>query len=123
MSRGEEFFHGTTAHLKVGAVIAPGRKPNYAGESSPEHAYATTSEEHGWDYAEKAWHASDKGHPRVYQVAPIGEVEKDPTEYETGSMAGRSRGNYDTDVRSRQGFKVLSERQMPEHMGTPEDWK
>ena len=105
MSRGDEFFHGTTAHLRKGAIIRPGRKPNFQGESSPEHSYATTSEEHGWDYAEKAFYSTDKGHPRVYQVEPVNheDVEDDPLTYEHGTMAGKLRGNYEGDKRSRSG--------------------
>lgn len=43
----------------------------------------------------------------------MGDVERDPHEQ-----------NYDGKWwRSRQGFKVLGEEKMPEHMGDPEDWR
>lgn len=124
MAREEHFFHGTTEHLRPGAKVLPvgqlrGKTPTFPHDTSREHAYATSEEANAWNYAEKAWHSTDRGIPRVYEVAPLGDHEPDPTHDERG----RSRGNYETDRRSRVGWKVISERQMPEHMGSPEDWK
>lgn len=124
-SRSEEFFHGTTEHLKAGDVIRPTHgsriKPTFPHDSSSHHAYATKHEDNAWSYAEKAFYSRDTGHPRVYQVEPVDRktVEEDPLT----NSGGRLRGNYEGDMRSTKGWRVVSERQMPEHMGKPEDWR
>lgn len=117
--RSESFFHGTTAHLRPGDNIAPNRKPMFPSDTERGYTYATPHEDKAWSYAEKAWHSSDSGHPRVYEVAPTGAHEPDPLT----DQHGRMRGNYEGDRRSQSPWRVLSERQMPEHMGTPEDWR
>lgn len=124
MAREEHFFHGTTEHLRPGDKILPvgqlrGKKPTFPHDTSREHAYATPHESSAWHYAEMSWHATDRGVPRVYQVTPLGDHEPDPTH----DQHGRYRNNREGDRRSRAGWKVVSERQMPEHMGTPDEWK
>lgn len=113
-------YHGTVEHVR-GAVTPlasrKGGRATFPSDTDPEYAYATKKPEDAWNYAEKAWHASDRGHPRVFKVKPRGPVEKDPAFGEHGS-----RSNYEGDVRSKHGFDVVSEEQMPEHMGTPEEW-
>ncbi len=119
-NRASEFFHGTTEHLEPGDVVAPGGGPlKFPQETNRRYAYATPSEDNAWNYAEKAFHASDSGHPRVYQVEPLGRHTRDP-EYDRG---GNSRGNFRDDRRSKAGWKVVGERKMPESMGNPDDWR
>jgi hypothetical protein len=130
--RGEEqFFHGTISPLKPGTVIEPTgksswRKPRFPHDTDPAYAYATGHDE-AWDYAEKAWNMASgnlttpttPGHPRVFQVEPLGEHEQDPSRTAQGDL----RNTFEADRRSKAGWKVISEVQMPEHMGTPEDWR
>lgn len=123
-----QFFHGT---VRPGlAEIAPaakhGRGVTFASDTDRGHAYATSSEDHAWDYASKAhdWamNSARPGQhfvPRVYQVEPLGEHEQDPAHDAHGNL----RGNNSTDVRSPHGFRVVRELSMPEHMGTAEDWR
>lgn len=123
MTRAQEFFHGTTAHLKPGDVVAPGKRPVFPNETDTRYSYATSDQDTAWHYAEIAWNARDTGVPRVYQVEPLGRHSKDP---QVGVMPGGttySRDNFSTDRRSKHGWRVLSEVQMPSHMGDPEDWK
>lgn len=118
---GPAYYHGTTVPDVTHILPADqhGKHVTFPHDTSRAHAYATTSEDDAWDYAEKAYHAADRGHPRVYRVEPMGHVEKDPTEDERGNWrCGVNSG----DVRSPHGFKVLHEMPMPESMGTPEDW-
>lgn len=125
-SLGHEYYHGTTRHFEPGERILPaaqhGRGSVFPYESSPEHAYATMNPSDAWHYAELAWNEGDPqpgDHPKVYRVRPISEHEHDPM-YDD---RGRSRGNFEGDVRSRHGFEVLDEVPMPEHMGRPKDWR
>ena len=119
----EQFFHGTVSPLKEGDVIEPvskssWRKPRFPSDTDPEFAYATGHDE-AWDYAEKAWHStSGASHPKVFQVEPLGEHEPDPTRDAQGNL----RNNWAADRRSKAGWRVLNEVQMPEHLGTPEEW-
>ena len=122
MSRNDEFFHGTVAHLSPGDVIQPvgdAIRATFRSDTDPRFAYATTDHDNAWDYAEKAFHASDRGTPRVYRVSPVGRHSKDP---EVGRDGSR-RGNHPTDRRSKSGWKVIEEVPMPENMGRPEDWR
>lgn len=119
-----DYYHGTT--VPNVSHILPARQhggPQVFGNglSSPDHAYATTSESDAWDYAEKAWNAAPSGRPRVYKVHPIGgheDVEPDPQEDEHGN----NRYVNQNDHRSTQGFHVLHEMPFPHHFGDPEDW-
>jgi rifampin ADP-ribosylating transferase len=118
----DQFFHGTVRKFSPGDVIAPGHSSNFGAESDPRYAYATGTEPGAWSYAEKAWHADPSGTsgpPRVYEVEPIGRHSKDPQV----DSSGRSRGNYEKDRRSKNGWRVKTERPMPESMGSPEDWR
>jgi hypothetical protein len=107
MSRTEEFFHGTVSHFHPGDEILPGHAPVHRFMSSPEHSYATTSEDSAWHYAELAWNWKPEAKaPRVYKVEPIGE-------YEDDDNSNTSLG----DKRSKSGWRVLGE------LPTPEHWK
>lgn len=122
VAEGPAYYHGTTVPDVTHILPAEqhGGHVTFPHDTSRAHAYATTNEDDAWDYAEKAFHAADRGHPRVYRVEPMGHVEKDPDEDEHGNWRS---GVNDGDVRSPHGFKVLHEMPMPEHMGTPEDWR
>lgn len=121
MSREENFYHGTVEHLNPGDTVLPAARsgvPTNHKISSNEHAYATTDEMGAWEYAEMAhsWHVDRSSGPpfkvpRVYQVEPLGEHEADS-----------NAGAYSGDRKSRAGWRVLSEEQMPADMGSPEEW-
>lgn len=116
----EHYYHGTARALRsVKPATQHGRGTTFPSDTEPDYAYASKNESDAWTYAEKAWHASGEGVPRVYRVAPKGEVETDPSH----TPAGVSRGNFRGDVRSRQGFSVLNSVQMPESMGKPSEWR
>jgi len=127
-----EYYHGTIRHFEPGDHISPasehGKSQTFERMSDPDHAYAT-GHDNAWDYAEKAhnvhFQPGMKIHPRVYKVRPTGPVEKDPEEWPEGVHYDRapSRGNNSDDVRSKHSFEVVHEMPMPEHMGTPEDWR
>jgi hypothetical protein len=121
-----KFFHGTTSRFNPGdEILPPSRRSNrirplYTA-TDPDYSYATEDQDTAWQWAEAAWHHSqdEAPRPRVFGVAPMGEVEEDPL-YDAH---GQSRGTFASDRRSRSGWKVLGEVQMPEHIGTPEEWE
>ena len=116
-------YHGTVRDdldtIEPAAAHCGPRTFAFTADGDPEYAYATPNLSDAWAYAEKAWHATGVGIPRVYRVEPLGDVEPDPQE----DAHGRSRGNYEADVRSREGFTVVEEMPMPEEYGDPEDWR
>jgi hypothetical protein len=103
------FFHGTTSNFEPGdEILPPSRrtpdiKPLY-DETDPEAAYASTTPEQAWFWAESAGDRTrDRGaRPRVFGVEPLGKVLPD-----LHSLS-------DDDVRSREGWRVLGEIPMPE---------
>lgn len=117
-----QYFHGTVSRFRRGDVILPSavtrRSPNFPSETDTDFAYATTDRSNAADYAEKAWSAQSKGSPRVYRVEPLGSVEEDP-QY---GPDGHHRGNWETDVRSKAGFRVMSEHRLPE-FADEDDWR
>lgn len=118
-----DLYHGTVRDgldtIEPASAHCGPRTFAYTADGDPDYAYATSSLDDAWRYAEKAWHATGIGIPRVYLVEPFGEVEPDPQE----DAQGRSRGNYEHDLRSRDGFNVLREMPWPEEFGDPEDWR
>lgn len=121
----DQFFHGTISPLQPDDVIEPvakstWRKVRFPHDTDPEYAYATSDVDTAWHYAEKVWGSTDSPtHPKVFEVEPVGEHEEDPTR----DAHGQLRGNFSTDRRSKHGWRVLREVPMPEHMGTPEEWR
>jgi hypothetical protein len=117
----KRYYHGTIGsygeddgpdHIEPANVHGQG--VTFHSDTSPDHAYATTSEKHAWDYAKKAfdWRGTEGVHvPKVYEVHPTGPVEKDP---DWDEKRGESRGNNPTDVRSKHPFEVLREVDPPE---------
>jgi hypothetical protein len=84
------YFHGTSAELRAGDVLNP---PGQEGPRSfkvphplysPEHVYFTTSRSQAESYAQSRA-TKHGGSPRVYEVEPHGETEKDP---ETAGVKG-----------------------------------
>lgn len=114
-------FHGTVvADLEqVLPAWETGAAVSFPHDTNPAYAYATPDEDTAWAYAEKAWHCHDRGIPRVYVVAPLGELEVDPSTDGHGQL----RGNYSSDLRSRDGFAVVCELPMPERLGEPDEWR
>lgn len=116
------WYHGTTVP-RVRQILPASqhhRHVTFPHDTDRDHAYATSSHEDAWNYAEKAWHAGDgsSGPPRVYQVHPKGHYEKDPI-YD----GDRRRGNNESDYRSKDGWDVVKELKMPRSMGKPGDWR
>lgn len=104
LSNQQFLYHGTvTTGLKE---ILPAREHKraqfYPGEHDGSYAYATKSLDDAKNWAEKAYHSSDKGEPLVYRVTPKGPTEQDPLHYAHG---GR-RGTTENDQRSKHGFTV-----------------
>lgn len=111
------YYHGTTmpnvthilpANHHGGGVI-------FKNETDKDFAYATPDLGHAWDYAQKASDFTGS-RPRVYQVRPLRghqDVEPDPT---WDPVRNRSRGNNETDMRSRHGFEVLREMKAPRNV-------
>lgn len=114
-------YHGTTLAGLDDVLPAVEHRQGvvFPSDTDAGYAYATPSLSDAWAYAEKAWHASGTGIPRVYRVEALGAVEPDPQE----DAHGRPRGNFAADVRSRDGFAVVEEMPFPEEYGDPEDWR
>lgn len=108
------YYHGTTREDLEEVHPNHGTGGNFgAGTHEPGYAYATgkASAAH---YAGRAADAYG-GRPRVYQVAPLGPVEKDPERDANGTL----RGNFHDDVRSKHGFQVVGEEELGHE---DEDW-
>jgi hypothetical protein len=104
------YYHGTTAEDLEEVHPNHSTSGNFgAATHAPGYAYATGLDS-AWHYATRA---ADHygGRPRVYEVHPNGPVETDP-QHENGY----SRGNNADDVRSRHGFTVVGEEEMPDHL-------
>ena len=112
------YYHGTSGtddddldEVSPSSARGAGSIWGAGSGSSPDHAYATTSQTAAWDYAvrrhqEEGWSWS---RPKVYRVSPTGPVEEDPHYDEHGS----NRGNWVGDVRSRHPFAVEEEMEHP----------
>jgi GNAT superfamily N-acetyltransferase len=123
------YYHGTTVPDVTHILPANhhGKGVVFHSVTDKDYAYASEDPKDAWNYAEKAYDTLGNGpkgdrHPRVYQVRPVGgheHVEKDP---EWDHVRGISRGNNESDRRSKKGWEVVREMKMPKHMGKPEDW-
>lgn len=105
-----KLYHGTTAEDLDAIHPNHGTSGNFgAATHEPGYAYATGLKS-AWHYATRA---ADHygGTPHVYEVNPRGPIEEDPM-YQNGY----SRGNNADDVRSKHGFDVVGEEEMPEHL-------
>lgn len=102
------FFHGTSAALAPGNLIAPGRPSHFRPARPLEHVYFTTRRETaawGAELAE-ALAPQDGSRPsaRVYEVEPLGPFEDDPNVTDR-----RFPGNPTRSYRSRQPLRVVAE--------------
>ncbi len=68
-------FHGTKADLRVGDLLAPGRRSNYGEGRTANHVYLTATLDAATWGAELA---AGEGRGRIYVVEPMGELEDDP---------------------------------------------
>lgn len=71
----EQYYHGTTADLKPGDLIAPGYSSNYGQRKKAKYVYFTATMDAAIWGAELA--AGD-GPGRIYIVEPSGPFEDDP---------------------------------------------
>jgi hypothetical protein len=118
------YYHGTTVPnvTHILPAGAHGQGVTFRSDTDSGYAYATTSHQDAWRYAEKASDIRGGGRPRVYQVRPIGghqNVEEDPSRDAHGNL----RGNYENDHRSRHGFEVVREMKMPQHIYDHGMWR
>jgi len=97
----EELYHGTSARLKPGSLITPGRPGNYPGQSTGgaaahgktmdenhEHVFAATELHHAYSAAKvaqenKVNNGSTSARPHVYRVQPTGPVQIDAEDADT----------------------------------------
>ncbi len=116
-----DYYHGTVEEDldDVQPASQHGGRVTFRSDTDPDYAYVTTKPGDAWSYAEKAWHSSSNGVPRVYRVRATGPVEPD----EFYQASGRPRSIYEHDMRSRHPFEVQEELPMPESMGDPEEWR
>ncbi len=99
------FFHGTIADLRVGDLLAAGRRSNYRPEVVMNHIYFTAILDGAGLAAEIAVELSGGGAvPRVYVVEPTGPFENDPNVTDK-----KFPGNPTRSYRSRTPLKVLGE--------------
>ncbi|MFF4818098.1 hypothetical protein ACFY2K_26340 [Kitasatospora sp. NPDC001309] len=103
------YYHGTASEIIDGEV-----SPLYSGRNwryiSGDYAYATSSVERAWFYAENAWHMGGD-FPRVYEVEPLGnDCEMDPQDAANG-------------VRSSTGFRIVSGVPWSEERGPKAKWE
>jgi len=68
-------FHGTKADLRVGDLLEPGRRSNYAEGRTANHVYVTATLDAATWGAELA---VGSGRGRIYVVEPLGPLEDDP---------------------------------------------
>ncbi len=68
-------FHGTKADLRVGDLLEPGRRSNYAEGRTANHIYVTATLDAATWGAELA---VGDGRGRIYVVEPMGTLEDDP---------------------------------------------
>jgi len=105
------YYHGTTEEDLEEVHPNHGTGGNFGKFiHEPGYAYAT-GKDSAWHYAVRAADAYG-GTPHVYEVAPKGPVEEDPISDAHGNL----RGNFHDDMRSKHGFQVVGEEEMPEHL-------
>jgi rifampin ADP-ribosylating transferase len=71
----ERLFHGTKADLRVGDLLEPGRRSNYAEGRTANHIYVTATLDAATWGAELA---VGEGRGRIYVVEATGVLEDDP---------------------------------------------
>jgi hypothetical protein len=71
----QQYFHGTKADLKPGALIEAGRSSNYGTRKKAAYVYLTATLDAATWGAELA---VGEGRGRIYVVEPTGPIEDDP---------------------------------------------
>jgi rifampin ADP-ribosylating transferase len=95
-------FHGTKADLKVGELLAPGRRSNYGGGRTANHVYLTATLDAATWGAELA---VGEGRGRIYIVEPMGTLEDDPNVTDR-----KFPGNPTRSYRTRDPVRIVGER-------------
>lgn len=111
-----KLYHGTTVEDLEEVKPNHGTRGMHGNNGmihEPGYAYATDRDS-AESYADSVA-MTHGGRPRVYQVSPLGPIEKDPT-YDAH---GNHRANYAADVRSKHGFQVVGE----EDLGHDDDYE
>ncbi|KQZ45328.1 rifampin ADP-ribosyl transferase [Duganella sp. Root1480D1] len=95
------FYHGTKAHLEVGALIERGFSSNYGSRRQANFVYLTATLEAATWGAELA---VGEGRGRIYIVEPTGPIEDDPN-----LTNKRFPGNPTKSYRSREPLRIVGE--------------
>lgn len=95
------FYHGTKAHLKIGALLTAGFRSNYDDSVVMNHIYFTALPKGAGLAAEMS---KGDGPPRVYIVEPTGAFENDPNVTDK-----KFPGNPTRSYRSRLPLRVVGE--------------
>lgn len=99
------FYHGTTADLNPGDLLAAGFKSNYKPDVTMNHIYFTALPDGAGLAAELAEVLSKgSGRARVYAVEPTGEFEDDPN-----VTNSRFPGNPMRSYRSQEPLRIVGE--------------
>ena len=101
MTDTQTYYHGTKAHLEVGALIEPGYASNYGKRNQAKFVYLSATLDAAIWGAELAL---GEGRGRIYIVEPTGPIEDDPN-----LTNKRFSGNPTKSYRSREPFRVIGE--------------
>ncbi|ADG73262.1 rifampin ADP-ribosyl transferase [Cellulomonas flavigena DSM 20109] len=95
------YLHGTRADLRVGDLLAPGRRSNYGAGREAAFVYVTRTLDAATWGAELA---VGDGPGRIYVVEPTGDLEDDPNVTDQ-----RFPGNPTLSYRTREPLRVVGE--------------
>jgi hypothetical protein len=95
------FFHGTKAHLEVGALLEPGYISNFGARKQANFVYLSATLDAATWGAELA---VGDGRGRIYRVEPTGPIEDDPNLTDK-----KFPGNPTKSYRTRQPLRVVGE--------------
>ena len=101
MTDTQTYYHGTKAHLEVGALIEPGYASNYGKRNQAKFVYLSATLDAAIWGAELA---QGEGRGRIYIVEPTGPIEDDPNLTDK-----KFPGNPTKSYRSRSAFRVIGE--------------
>ncbi len=101
MTDTQTYYHGTKAHLEVGALIEAGYASNYGKRNQAKFVYLSATLDAAIWGAELAL---GEGRGRIYIVEPTGPIEDDPNLTDK-----KFPGNPTKSYRSRSPFRVLGE--------------
>lgn len=95
------FFHGTKADLRPGDLLTPGNTSNFGSRRQANHVYVTATMDAAVWGAELA---EGEGPGRIYEVAPLGDLEDDPNLTDK-----KFPGNPTKSYRTREPVRVVGE--------------